>query len=116
MLAIYKRELKSYFCNVTGCLFIAINLLFSGIYFTAYHLSYGYPYIAYTISRRDIKDLNIVLLKSDIFARYMSKECLDENNFYAKFKPIDSIINDHMGSDISNVLDNYIDNNYGIAI
>lgn len=50
MLAIYKRELKSYFCNVTGCLFIAINLLFSGIYFTAYHLSYGYPYIAYTIS------------------------------------------------------------------
>ncbi|MDD3414152.1 MAG: Gldg family protein [Lachnospiraceae bacterium] len=50
MTAVYKRELKSYFQSVTGCLFIAVNLLFIGIYFTAFNLSYGKPYISYAIS------------------------------------------------------------------
>ncbi len=49
MIAIYKRELFSYFRNMTGPIFAAVNLLFLGIYFTAYHLSFGYPYIAYTV-------------------------------------------------------------------
>lgn len=50
MLAIIKRELKSYFCNITGCLFVAVNLLFSGIYFSFYHILLGDPYVAQTVS------------------------------------------------------------------
>lgn len=38
MIAIYKRELKSYFSNVTGWLFIGILLLFTGIFATTVNL------------------------------------------------------------------------------
>lgn len=50
MLAIYKRELKSYFHSMTGCVFIAFLVMFTGIYFMAYNLSAGYPYFSYTLS------------------------------------------------------------------
>lgn len=50
MTAIYKRELKSYFHSMIGCIFIAFLLAFTGIYFTAYNLQSGYPYFAYTLS------------------------------------------------------------------
>ena len=32
MLAIYKRELKSYFHSMTGCVFIAFLVMFTGFY------------------------------------------------------------------------------------
>ncbi len=38
MTAIYKRELKSYFSNVTGWLFIGILLFFTGIFATSVNL------------------------------------------------------------------------------
>lgn len=41
MLAIYKRELKSYFQSMVGCVFVAFLLVFTGIYFVAYNLSGG---------------------------------------------------------------------------
>ena len=41
MAAIYKRELKSYFYSMTGCIFIAFMTLFLGIYFMSYNLSRG---------------------------------------------------------------------------
>ena len=50
MLAIYKRELKSYYQSMTGCVFIAFLLVFTGIYFMAYNLTAGYPYFSYTLS------------------------------------------------------------------
>ena len=50
MLAIYKRELKSYFHSMTGCGFIAFLVMFTGIYFMAYNLNAGYPYFSYTLS------------------------------------------------------------------
>lgn len=50
MLAIYKRELKSYFQSMVGCVFIAFLLVFTGIYFMAYNLTAGYPYFSYTLS------------------------------------------------------------------
>jgi len=50
MLAIYKRELKSYFCSFIGCLFIGVTLFFIGLYYTVYNLTYGYPYFSYVIS------------------------------------------------------------------
>ena len=45
-----KRELKSYFQSMTGCVFIAFLLVFTGIYFMAYNLTAGYPYFSYTLS------------------------------------------------------------------
>lgn len=50
MLAIYKREVKSYFQSMIGCVFVAFLVAFTGIYFTAYNLTAGYPYFSYTLS------------------------------------------------------------------
>lgn len=50
MLAIYKRELKSYMTSMIGYLFIFFILLLTGIYFSAYQLSVAYPNFEYTLS------------------------------------------------------------------
>lgn len=50
MTAVYKRELRAYFQSMTGPVFIAFLLAFTGIYFVAYNLSAGYPYFSYTLS------------------------------------------------------------------
>lgn len=50
MLAIYKREVKSYFQSMIGCVFVAFLVAFTGIYFMAYNLTAGYPYFSYTLS------------------------------------------------------------------
>lgn len=50
MLAIFKQEFKSLFWNITGWLFIGITLALFGLYFFVYNLSYGYPYISYSLS------------------------------------------------------------------
>ena len=50
MLAIYKKELRSYFHSFVGPLFIGVTLFLFGIYFAAYDLFMGYPYIGYALS------------------------------------------------------------------
>lgn len=50
MIAIYKRELKSYFHSFLGALFIGATLFLLGIYFAVYDLYMGYPYIGYALS------------------------------------------------------------------
>ena len=50
MLAIYKREVRSYFQSMVGCVFVAFLIAFTGIYFMAYNLTAGYPYFSYTLS------------------------------------------------------------------
>lgn len=50
MKAIYKRELSSYFHTMIGCVFIAFLVAFTGVYFMAYNLNYGYPYFSYVLS------------------------------------------------------------------
>lgn len=50
MLAIYKKELRSYFCSFIGFLFIGVTLFFLGLYFTVYGLMYGSPYFSYVIT------------------------------------------------------------------
>lgn len=50
MLAILKREIKSYFQNVVGWLFVGAIVAVYGIYFFAYNLQGGYPYISYALS------------------------------------------------------------------
>lgn len=49
MLAIYEKELKSYFTSVIACLFIAVTTFIAGIFFIYYNLTYGYTemYSAY---------------------------------------------------------------------
>ncbi|MEE3480581.1 MAG: Gldg family protein [Lachnospiraceae bacterium] len=49
MTAIIKRDFISSFHNVTGWLFLGVNLLFFGIYMTLYNLSAGYSSIAYPL-------------------------------------------------------------------
>lgn len=49
MKAIYKRELRSYFCSFTGWLFVAVNLFVMGLYFVVYNMLIGYPTISYVL-------------------------------------------------------------------
>ena len=50
MRAIYRRELKSYFHTMVGYVFIAFLVAFTGVYFMAFNLNYGYPYFSYVLS------------------------------------------------------------------
>lgn len=50
MLAIYKKELRSYLTSMVGYVFIAFILLILGIYFTAYNLQYASPDFGVTLS------------------------------------------------------------------
>lgn len=50
MLAIYKRELKSYLTSMVGYLFMGFILLIAGIYFSAYQLAAAYPKFEYTLN------------------------------------------------------------------
>lgn len=49
MIAIYKKELRSYFNSVMACLFIAVTLALIGLYFTVYCLLSGYATISYAV-------------------------------------------------------------------
>lgn len=57
MIAIFRKELRSYFTGITGYLLIALYLLFSGIFVTVYSLFNGSPSIEVSYS-----DSIIVLL------------------------------------------------------
>ena len=57
MAAIFKREFRSYFHTMTGPVFLAVLLAFTGIFFTAYNLMQGYPYFSAALS-----SVTIVLL------------------------------------------------------
>lgn len=50
MLAIYKKELRSYFTSVIGYLFISFILVLIGIYFAAYNINSAYPKFEVTLS------------------------------------------------------------------
>jgi len=50
MLAIYKRELKSYMHSFIGFLFIGVTLFFVGLYFVSNNIFGAYPYFSYTVS------------------------------------------------------------------
>lgn len=62
MTAIFKREFKSYFYTITGSVFVAALLFFTGIFFTAYNLLQGYPYFSASLSSITIILLLIVPL------------------------------------------------------
>lgn len=49
MIAIYKKELRTYFTSIIGWLFLAFFLAFVGIYMYTYNFRAGYAYIGYTL-------------------------------------------------------------------
>ena len=53
MLAIYKKEVKSYLTSMVGYVFMAFILLILGIYFTAYNLNYATCLLYTSPSPRD---------------------------------------------------------------
>ncbi|MBR6344755.1 MAG: ABC transporter, partial [Lachnospiraceae bacterium] len=71
MTAVYRKELKSFWGSLSGWLFIAVNLFFSGWYFRYYGLIMGYPYIAYVCSNITII---IILSLPFITMRTISEE------------------------------------------
>ncbi|MBP5266053.1 MAG: ABC transporter permease, partial [Lachnospiraceae bacterium] len=50
MTAIFKREFRALFQNITGWIFIGVTMAFYGLYFTLYQLIQGYGSISYTLS------------------------------------------------------------------
>lgn len=50
MLAIYKKELRSYFNSMIGYVFMAFFLVIIGIFFTVYNMLYGYSNFEGTLS------------------------------------------------------------------
>lgn len=50
MLAIYKKELRSYFTSMIGYLFIGFLLAIVGVYFMAYNLKGGYANFEYVLN------------------------------------------------------------------
>ena len=60
MYAIYKRELKNYFINMTGYVFIGFMLIVIGFFTTRINLLYGYPSFEEALSNVTIIFLLIV--------------------------------------------------------
>lgn len=50
MTAIFKREFKSFFHNMTGAVFIAGMMFFMGVFFIAYNIVQGFPHFSITFS------------------------------------------------------------------
>lgn len=62
MLAIYKKELKTYFTSMTGYIFVAFIIFLVSVYFTAYNLTYGNPQISQALSSSSFVFLIVVPL------------------------------------------------------
>jgi len=71
MLAIYKKELRSYFTSMIGYVFIAFFLVIIGIYFTIYNLLFGLANFEYSLST---VTFIFILLVPLLTMRLMSEE------------------------------------------
>ena len=49
MFAIYKRELRSYFCSMIGYVYCAATILFIGLFFISTNVAQGIPMFAYAL-------------------------------------------------------------------
>lgn len=49
MIAIYQRELRSYFNSMIGYIYVAAVVFFIGLYFMANNLYYGYPQFSFAL-------------------------------------------------------------------
>jgi ABC-2 type transport system permease protein len=71
MLAIYKKELKSYFTSMTGYVFIAFFLVIISLYFTVYNIINQYSSFEYVLSNVSFL---FVLLVPILTMRLMAEE------------------------------------------
>ena len=62
MSSVYKKELKGYFDNMTGYVFIAVIILLSGIFVLANNVVKGSPYFEDTLQAMDFVLLIVVPL------------------------------------------------------
>lgn len=60
MSAVFKKEFKSYFINMSGYVFMAFLLLFAGIYVTAINLKGTYAAFEYTLSSMSLVFLFVI--------------------------------------------------------
>ncbi len=60
MSVIFRREFKSYFKNITGFIFVAVLILFLGVFVTLYNFAYLNPSVSYALS--DLMLVSAVLI------------------------------------------------------
>lgn len=72
MLAVYKKELRSYFTSVIGWVFIAFMLVLVGLYFMVYNLMNGYTNFSYVF--QGIQMFFILLLVPVLTMRIVAEE------------------------------------------
>lgn len=72
MLAVYKKELRSYFTSMIGWVFIAFFLVLVGLYFMVYNLMNGYTNISYVF--QGIEMFFILLLVPVLTMRIIAEE------------------------------------------
>ncbi len=65
-------------------------------------------------ARRYSQNNEIVLLKSETLATYLSYECSSSNDGLASYEVINDIINEHKGEDISDYIEDYVIEKYQI--
>lgn len=72
MLAVYKKELRSYFTSMIGWVFIAFFLVLVGLYFMVYNLMNGYTDFSYVF--QGIEMFFILLLVPVLTMRIIAEE------------------------------------------
>lgn len=72
MLAVYKKELRSYFTSMIGWVFIAIFLVLAGLYFMVYNLTQGATNFSYVF--QGIEFFFVVLLVPVLTMRIVAEE------------------------------------------
>ena len=96
MIAIFKRELKSYLTGMMGYVFIAFILLFVGIYTTAINLKYGYPGFEYVIKSCSFMFLIAVpVLTMRVFAEER-KQATDQLLYSLPISVVDMVLGKYL--------------------
>lgn len=72
MLAVYKKELRSYFTSMIGWVFIAFLLVLVGLYFMVYNLMNGYTNFSYVF--QGVQMFFILLLVPVLTMRIVAEE------------------------------------------
>ncbi len=72
MIALWKKELRSYFTGVIGWLFIALFLVLTGLYFMIYNLGGGYTNFSYVYE--GVQLFFVLLLVPVLTMRVLSEE------------------------------------------
>ncbi len=72
MLAVYKKELRTYFTSVIGWVFIAFMLVLVGLYFMIFNLMYGYTNFSYVF--QGIQMFFVLLLVPVLTMRIVAEE------------------------------------------